>query len=131
VKRVQDLAGEEKRELRAFLLQKKWLGRDACSDEAKLMILALPLHELCGAEAEKARFAQVDGQELAPPGSVPSLLTGAFLSTCIYVYMLYVNIFTCVYVCVCVYIYVHIIYMYIYSRACVYIYVCVIYIIRM
>jgi hypothetical protein len=118
VKRVQDLAGEEKRELRAFLLQKKWLGRDACSDEAKLMILALPLHELCGAEAEKAgkvRFAQVDGQELAPPGSVPSLLTGAFLSTCIYLltYILYVNIFTCVYISVCVYMYVYNVYIYI------------------
>ncbi len=79
VKRVQDLAGEEKRELRAFLLQKKWLGRDACSDEAKLMILSLPLHEICGSEAETVRFAQVDGQKLAPPGSVPSLLTGGFL----------------------------------------------------
>ena len=79
VKSVQALSAADKRELREFLLQKKWLTQEACSEEAALMILALPLHEICGPGVEDELFAQVDGQKLPPPGSLPSLLTEAFL----------------------------------------------------
>ena len=51
--RVGALPAADKRELRAFLLQRKWLSREECSDEATGMILALPVHEVWGVEEGK------------------------------------------------------------------------------
>jgi hypothetical protein len=79
--RISALPPHDKRELRAFLLQTKWLTREECSDEAAVMILALPLHEACGegGAGSEDNFGEVSTQKLPPAGAVSSLLTQAFL----------------------------------------------------
>ena len=80
--RLEALPAADKRELRAFLLQRKWMTRDECSDEAAGMLLSLPLHEVCASCCDgdgEGTFCVVDVHKLPPPGAVPSLLTDTYL----------------------------------------------------
>jgi len=76
--RIAVLPGADKRELRALLLQRKWLTRDECSEEAAVMILSLPLHEV-HAPGDADAFVEVDTQKLPPPGAISALLTNSYL----------------------------------------------------
>jgi len=88
--RVAVLTSEDKRELRAFCLDSRWMMRSECSEEAAAMLLALPVHELCGeaapdpdpahsAQAPNEHFTPVEKQRLPPSDVMAQLLTAQYL----------------------------------------------------
>ena len=83
--RVAVLNGEDKRELRAFFLDPKWMVRSECSEEAAAMLLALPIHELCGAappaadSAPDEHFTPAADLRLPPSDVMAELLTPQYL----------------------------------------------------
>ena len=78
--RVAVLNSEDKRELRAFCLDRKWMVRSECSEEAAAMLLALPVHELCGADpAPDEPFTAATDLRLPPPDVMTQLLSSQYL----------------------------------------------------
>ncbi|KAJ1475490.1 hypothetical protein T484DRAFT_1828078, partial [Baffinella frigidus] len=89
--RIGALTVEDKREMRAFLLQRRWLNTEQCDEQDAALVLALPIHEKCGGpegeqalgSGEKAEegagFSAAAGCRLAAPGVAPSLLSLEYL----------------------------------------------------
>jgi len=60
-------SGGDKRELRAFFGQRRWLNEESCSREDAMIVMSLPIHEVYG-EAES--FQALGGSKRLPPAGV-------------------------------------------------------------
>jgi len=76
--RVGALTPEDKRELRAYLLQSEWMCKEHCSAEDAGRVLRLPIHDSCSDE-EDSPLGPAVGCRLASPGVSAGLLTGEYL----------------------------------------------------
>eukprot|EP00961_Rhodomonas_salina_P291764 3932295-Rhodomonas_salina.1 len=74
-KRVEEASVEERRELRAFLMQRRWMTKEGCSAEDAGTVLALPIHEVHGSDVLRS----VSSEMLPPPGAQRELLTEQYL----------------------------------------------------
>jgi sacsin len=67
----------DKRELRAFFSQRRWLNEDGCGREEAGMLLRLPIHEVHG---QPDKFLPLDEAKFLPPAGAPSeLLTAEYI----------------------------------------------------
>ena len=69
----------DRRELRAFVCQRKWMSKENCSPDDIGLFLRLPIHELYGRTGEEAFQGLDQTKLLAPAGAAAVLLTDQFV----------------------------------------------------